>query len=104
MLFLKLALNFLNHRRDIIHADLGKREVPILLWVALQVDMLVPLTVAHSTIVGQPDVVASLPKLDRDWEARSDTVSLREPGVGGHIDTMVQQDSLLNEASWLHLN
>ena len=79
---LELALNLLDHCRDIIHTDLCKREVPVLLWVALQVDMFVALTVADSTIVGQPDVVASLPKLDRDWEARSDTVSLREPGVG----------------------
>ena len=79
---LELTLNLLNHCRDIIYTDFCKGEVPVLLWVALQVNMFVTLTVADSTIIGQPDVVASLPKLDGDWEARSDTVSLREPGVG----------------------
>ena len=86
-----------DHGRNVTLTNLHKREVPVALRVLRRIETRVALAVAHSAIVGKPDIVPVLPKLDWHWEARVRIV-LIEPGVCGHVDPVVQQDGLLNIA------
>jgi len=81
---------------DVIKADLSIGEVPVGGWVRLQVDRAVLLTVRDASVVREPDIVASLPQLDRQRQASLIWIILEEPGICAHINTVVQEERLLH--------
>lgn len=81
VVFFQLLLDGLCHRWYIIHTDLSKRKVPVLSRISVDVESGMALAVTHTSVICEPDIVASLPKLNRKWEAIFVKFILEKPRI-----------------------